>query len=249
MTCIGGCIGLAHAGALEAQPAPPVALPDVAVPHVEMWGGGEASQDAWSAYTGASWAPFGDVRADGFRMRAVMGTGGYRVPTGTGTVTGSVAFGDMLIGYQKQLGPVAWKLFGGVSAAEHSRREPFSGVGGKGVIEAWWTITDKAWVSADLSLTSLHMSAPNPGDVDYGGRVRAGWRLQPLLSVGLEGGSAGPWETDIDPKCDTARFGGFLRYEWAKGEVSVSGGLAFDEREGAERRASPFATVSVLTRF
>ena len=43
--------------------------------------------------------------------------------------------------------------------------------------------------------------------------------------------------------------GGFLRYEWAIGEVSISGGWAAEgtwlDREGP----APFGTVSLLTRF
>ena len=63
----------------------------------------------------------------------------------------------------------------------------------------------------DLSWSTLH-------DI-YGARARLGWRLWPQLSVGVEGGATGSWDYD------TARVGGFVRYEWATGELSVSGGV------------------------
>ena len=47
----------------------------------------------------------------------------------------------------------------------------------------WWTIGERAWTSLDVSWGSLHDG--------YAGRGRLGWRLLPLLSVGLEAGAAG----------------------------------------------------------
>ena len=209
-----------------------------APPRVEVWSGGEAFQHVWSVYGGATVAPFGGVRDDGFRLRGVLGYADYG--------KGVMAFGDLLIGYHKQLGPVTIKIFGGLTVTEHASDLselwlPPQGTeyGGKGVLEAWWNISDQAWASADLSFGSTHM--------DYGGRIRLGWRLWPELSAGLEGGSGGTAEPDLER--DTARIGGFLRYEWATGEVSISGGWAAEgtwlEREGP----APFGTVSLLTRF
>ncbi len=202
-------------------------------PRVEMWSGGQAYQQLWSVYSGAHWSPFGGIQEDGWRVRAVLGSADY----GTGTA----AFADVLLGYHKQLGPVTIKALGGVTVTDRRARDPLLALegtdfGGKGVLEAWWAITDQAWASADFSWSSAQM--------DYGGRVRLGWRLWPELSAGLEGGAAGTWERDI------ARVGAFLRYEWAAGEVSISGGLAA-EGSGGEREGppGPFGTVSILTRF
>lgn len=207
-------------------------------PQVEMWSGGEAFQHVRSVYGGATVAPFGSVQDEGFRLRAVLGYADYGA--------GIAAFGDLLIGYHVQLGPVTVKVFGGLTLTEHAPGldELFPALqgtehGGKGVVEAWWSITDQAWASADLSFGSTHM--------DYGGRIRLGWRLWPELSAGLEAGSGGTAEPDLER--DTARIGGFLRYEWATGEVSISGGWAAEgtwmDREGP----APFGTVSLLTRF
>jgi hypothetical protein len=123
-------------------------------------------------------------------------------------------------------------------------------VGGKGVVEAWWNVTDRVWTSADLSWgwTSADMSW-NSMHSAYGARARIGWRFWPELSVGFEGGAAGASFDEgsagtVDR--DAVRLGGFVRYEWATGELSISGGLATDQPGGD---GQPFGTVSVLTRF
>src|SRR5262245_29124875 len=71
---------------------------DQAPRHVETWSGGEAQQSIWAIYSGASWAPFAAVQKDGIRVRGVLGYGDYG--------SGMVSFGDLLVGYHKQLGPV-----------------------------------------------------------------------------------------------------------------------------------------------
>jgi len=216
---------------------------------MEIWTGAEAYRHAWSVYGGATLALFGSIQEDGWRLRVLGGQGAYRYQsqrwTGTGTVPvtlqGTVTFADLLVGYHRQLGPLTLKVFAGVSTSDHDLADPEARVrgrawGGKGVLEAWWNITELAWLSADLSLASMHH--------DYASRLRLGWRLLPELSVGLEAGAVG----NVD--CDIGRAGGFLRYEWDGGEVSLSGGWASDgmrgDRDGTQ---GPYAVLSVLTRF
>ena len=78
--------------------------------------------------------------------------------------------------------------------------------------------------------------APAPGSAGGCGRK---------LSIGLEGGATGTWDYD------TARVGGFVRYEWASGEA-----IRYRAASPATAPAAagwmctgPFATFSVLTRF
>jgi hypothetical protein len=206
---------------------------DPGPPRIEAWSGGEGLDRIWSIYSGMSLAPFGGVREDGFRLRSVAGYGDY----GTGTLW----FTDLLAGYHHQWGPVTLKAFAGLSVTDRQSAQPSSlplgtELGGKGVAEVWWNITDRAWTSADLSWGAPHGI--------YNGRVRLGWRLWPELSTGLEGGAAGSDERDI------ARLGGFLRYEWESGELSLSTGLAMDGPISHwDGPAGPFGTLSVLMRF
>jgi Cellulose biosynthesis protein BcsS len=217
-------------------------------PRFEVWTGAEAFHRVWSLYAGATYAPFGSVRRDGFRLRAVAGHGTYsyssRRWTEAGTEAlrfhGSVTFADLLAGYHKQLGRVTIKFLAGLTVADRSVDDPEADngthLGGKALIETWWNITDRAWTSVDLSWTTL--------DDVYGARARLGWRLWPALSVGVEGAATGSLDYD------TARFGGFVRYEWANGELSVSSGFAGDgPGSGSAELQGPFGTINVLTRF
>jgi hypothetical protein len=222
---------------------------DASQPRYESWTGAEVFHQVWSLYAGGTYAPFGSVREDGFRVRAVAGYGAYRYtsPRWTGSATepvrfhGSIAVADLLAGYQRQMGSLTIKVLGGLSVADRNVDDPDATnlgtrVGGKGVVETWWNVTDRLWASVDLSWSTL--------DRVYGSRARVGWRWWPQLSVGVEGGAAGSWDYD------TARVGGFARYEWATGELSVSGGVSGDgPTTGFVDVHGPFATVNVMTRF
>lgn len=225
-------------------------------PRFEWSAGFQGYEQVWSLYSGITAAPFGGIQADGARLRLSGGYGGYRYSGprafGTGSQAidfeGTVVFADFLLGYQKQAGPVTLKLFGGLMAEEHQVRpdDPETsirgmGVGGKVVLEAWWTVNDRLWASADLAWGSVHNS--------YGGRIRLGWRLAPNLSAGLETGVAGNVEGDV------TRAGAFLRYEWAAGELSISGGVSSDQLfynlgvAKASDSSTPFVSAGWLTRF
>jgi hypothetical protein len=204
-----------------------------AAPRFEAWVGAQAFHRLWSLYSGTMFAPFGSVREDGVRLRVVGGYGDY--------TTGTMAFADLLLGYHKQLGSLTIKFLAGLTAEDRHADDPSSSLdganwGGKAVLETWWNVTDQVWLSTDLSWGSLHTS--------YSGRARLGWRLSADLSLGVEGGAAGALERDI------ARVGGFVRYEWATGEASLSAGMAFDgPRSDWEGTNGPFGTLSLLMRF
>jgi hypothetical protein len=161
---------------------------------------------------------------------------------------GAAAFTEALAGYHKQLGPLTVKVFAGIAAEDHEIRpnDPETairgrGLGGKVAFEGWWSIGGRAWSSIDVGWGSLYRS--------YSARGRVGWRFLPALSAGLEAGAAGNQE------CDIVRAGGFLRYEWASGEVSISSGFSddklLDSLDGARigQSSAPYATLSWLARF
>lgn len=214
----------------------------------EAWAGAEVFRHVWSLYAGGTYAPFGIINTDGIRLRAVAGYGAYShaSPRWTGarvetfTFHGTTTFADALAGYHKQLGSVTIKFFAGLTLADKDGDDPElmvgTDIGAKAVVETWWNITDQAWTSVDLSWTTLH-------DI-YGARARLGWRLLPTVSIGMEAGATGSWGYD------TARIGGFVRYEWASGEASLSAGVSGDGPSSrAEGVQGPFATINVLNRF
>jgi hypothetical protein len=223
---------------------------------LELNVGAQAFRHAWSLYSGVTAAPMGGLGEDGLRVRAVGGYGAYsyggRRATGAGSrfaeFDGETAFAELLVGYQKQIGSLTLKGFAGPMAAGHriSPDDPETtvrgnGAGAKLAAETWWTISEKAWASVDLSWGTLHGT--------YAGRTRLGWRLVPVLSVGIEAGAAGNIE------CDIARVGGFLRYEWAAGEISATAGWSNDKlldgtpAAGLAAASTPYATLSWLTKF
>jgi hypothetical protein len=226
-------------------------------PHFELWSGAQAYDHVWSLYSGITVSPFGGIQEDGMRLRAVGGYGAYSYsgPRAAGPSSqivkfhGTAPFADLLIGYHMQLGPLTVKAFGGLMVAEN-RLQPDdpettirgSGAGAKVALETWWNMSDRAWSALDLSWGSLHES--------YAARARLGWRFVPDLSAGLEAGAAGNVEGDV------ARVGGFLRYEWASGEFSVSGGVSNDKllddvvaSSSLAHANVPYATLAWLTRF
>lgn len=241
---VGGLVMLAFASR-------PAGAQDRAGQQTEFSVGAEASRQAWSIYSGATVAPFGALSEDGLRLRTTGGYGSFRYSglraSGGGSelvkFRGTVSFADLLVGYHRQLGPLTLKLYAGAVAARHAI-DPFdaeaevqgAGVGGKAAVETWWTISDVAWSSLDVSYATLHES--------YAGRLRLGWRVFPVLSTGLEVAADG----NVDGR--SGRVGGFLRYEWAQGEVSASGGLMTDwaDLEKIDARGG-YATVSWLNRF
>ena len=226
----------AAAHAADAPPKPETP------PSFESWLGVEATPDVWSVYSGVTWAPAGSVREDGVRVRVASGVGAYRYRTFIDGVRyriyGVTGFGDVLGGYQAALGALTIKAFAGVTYDGHALRpdDPSNAVddgkiGGKAVLETWLNLGPGDWVSLDLSGASAHQT--------YYSRLRLGHRLTPQLSVGLEGGAFG------NEKTDNGRGGGFIRYEWDKGEISASGGVTGD----IAKPTTPYATLLYLSRF
>ena len=103
--------------------------------------------------------------------------------------------------------------------------------GPKAVVELWLNMGSDAWGSLDLNWTSAHET--------YAARLRAGYRVLPTFSAGIEAGLNGNAEHD------NGRGGLFLRYEWVTGEVSVSSGITGDMADPT----NPYVTVNWLTRF
>jgi hypothetical protein len=215
----------------------------------EMWVGAEAFARVWALYSGGNYAPFGDITKDGFRVRVVGGYSQYSYVSSRWTGTqekdfrfhGANSFADLIAGYHKQLGPLTIKILGGVTLIDRTLDDPEplnagTDVGAKALLELWWNVSERTWTSLDLSWTTLE-------DV-YGARARLGWRAWPLLSLGIEGGAL----TNQDYRI--GRLGAFVRYEWAGGELSLSGGIADNDFEGSSADSrGPYATINLLTRF
>jgi hypothetical protein len=204
---------------------------------------------------------------------------GDRSPAPGQAAAGQVAFhaetgfADVLVGYLMRFGPLTAKSFIGASAVSHDIA-PFDednlvigdDFGVKGVVELWLNIGSDGWGSLDMSWSSAHETRAV--------RTRLGYRVLPTLSVGLEGGLNIDAQGDCDlgtketTACrlqlsqqdaseaedlsflDYARVGSFVRYEWAGGEVSLSGGaLGGSFKHELSTDVAPYVTVNVLAQF
>jgi Cellulose biosynthesis protein BcsS len=211
-----------------------------------MWGGADVTSRSWSVYSGVTLAPFGDLGGDGWRVRSVAGYGAYHYD-GTRSVAGklspetfrgTIAFADVLLGYQKRYGPLTLKVFAGIAAEEyHLNLFDAENVGGgldlgfKGLLETWLNVTERSWASLDLAWSSAHET--------YASRVRFGFRLSPALSLGLEGAAAG------NAEYDGGRAGALARYTWEGGEIWASAGPSLD----GSMTTGAYGTLNVLIRF
>jgi len=219
----------------------------------ETWMGGDGAGRALSLYGGMTAALGSDIRADGFRVRTTAGYGTYAYTRSYAIgprrawqdFRGEMTTADLMLGYQVAMGPWIVKVFAGGSQETHTvvahgggnlpfdARNSVQGnrIGFKGTVETWWNIGNVAFLQTDLSWSQ-------PFDA-YGGRVRAGYRLTPALSTGLEAGLHG------NANHDAGRLGGFLRFEWTAGELSASGGLAgrHDEIKGL------YGSLGLMLRF
>jgi hypothetical protein len=99
-TIFGNCVALGGAPAVRAEEPITVVVEPRPAPWREVWAGSDITLNSWSLYTGTTLAPFAHLDADGWRLRMVAGYGEYRFAAQPSRASGSLAFSDLLIGYQ-----------------------------------------------------------------------------------------------------------------------------------------------------
>jgi hypothetical protein len=226
-------------------------------PWREVWAGGDWIENAWTAYAGFGAAPFGTLAENGWRVRSVAGYGRYHyerhrwigknlVPIRHDTTK---TFADLLVGYQQGFGALTLKGFVGLAGradltTPYDAANPSEGMhyGVKIESDAWLEMSPMMWAALSASWTSVNST--------FAGRGRIGVRLTPQISVGVEAASVRSDESD------TGRLGGFVRYAWDAGEVSLAAGMSGSLDGGLGDRLtrvrsddSPYVSVNWLTRF
>jgi hypothetical protein len=231
----------------------------------EAWSGVDAARDQWLLYSGMTIAPWSrDIYSDGWRLRFGGGYGQYGYDTSLSTVspcggpltpacvydrkhlTVEHAYAEALLGYYLQLGRLTAKVFAGasMSSQHHTELSPESAsdgaeYGAKGALEFWLNVSDTAWTSLDASYATARNESSS--------RWRAGWRLQPRLSVGPE--------LRYDKNVETGdgdwngRAGLFARYDWVGGEASLAGGVAGRVEGQKFGDQSAYGTFNVLFQY
>lgn len=226
----------------------------------EVWGGPDATKDVWLLYTGVTLAPLSkDIYSDGLRLRFNSGYGQYhylgalRDCSGRAGATAycsesphrfdvDVTYTDALIGYHMRLGELTAKAFAGASMVSHrfdvpdkTNKVQGTKFGPTGALEFWLNLGNFGWTSLDLNYTHAHQTGA--------ARWRAGWRVQPGLSIGPEA------RYDRNAEDDAGRAGIFVRYDWRGGEISASAGVAGSMTGGIADEIAPYATINLLTQF
>ncbi len=219
--------------------------------HYEFWAGVDFAEQAWLAYSGATYSPFNDIHEEGWKLRLATGYGTYayqtRLHTNGRGPRANVMFLDAMLGYMWRLDPFIPKIFVGMSAIDHNlpNFDGFQVVNGEDIglrvqAELWINLSKKSWASFDVSWTQAHNTRS--------ARIRTGYRLFPRLSVGVENS----FHSDNQTFCivrenevctelsetqalqrallDNSRVGAFARYDWDGGEISATFGLAGYDR-------------------
>jgi hypothetical protein len=215
------------------------------LPSTETWVGGDVSSHVWLAYSGVTVAPFGNLWSDGWRLR-MSGSHSRYVQSDKRTDYAVQSTGAQLMaGYQVKIGDLTSKVLAGASFDQFSAvaNDGTSvlarwNVGAAVAIEEWLDIGDSAWASLDLSAATNQQR--------FSVRGRLGLRIDPAYSVGpelrLDGSrdavkqalaSEGGWLVEKRQYL-LSRAGLFGRFQWSRGEVSVSGGVAKAEGEGLD---------------
>ena len=142
--------------------APAPAVPRIA--RLESWTGADATRHAIGIWSGLTWAPFGGIQEDGWRLRVVSGAGrytydGWRIVGGIPAPAhflGATTFLDAMAGYHLQLGTLTLKPFAGVSIAQHGVTpfDPVSQligrtVGVKLALDTWLQLGEAAYLNVD----------------------------------------------------------------------------------------------------
>jgi hypothetical protein len=225
-------------------------------PRYETSTGIDVVKHAWSVHGSFTASPFGGITADGWRVRLGTGYGQYRYDrdvtlpgrTPVRPAHGHSAFAEALVGYQLTLGRLTAKAFAGILGEQslvaignaftlfEDPADPHQGTryGFKGALETWLDLGGRGFLQVDAGWSS-------PSEA-YAGRARLGYRLGDRLSFGPEAALHGSTDSDATP---TGRGGAFARYEWGRGEASISAGVTGngDEVDGA------YGTMALSFRF
>lgn len=221
----------------------------------EAWAGIDGAGTNWSAYGGLNAALFGDIRENGWRLRSSGGYGRYsygrpiydpfRRRLVTAEFHGEMTFTDVLLGYQQAFGPLIVKAYAGLTEEHHrvlaAAGSPLAiddenavqgaGRGVKLALETWVRLGEWGFVQTDVNWSQPFAA--------YSSRLRLGTRLNPAWSTGLETAIFG------NANHDQGRAGAFLRFEWSRGEVSLSAGAGGD----SHAITGAYGSLNAMLRF
>lgn len=199
-------------------------------PVVEMFSGVDGTENQVGLYSGGVTGALGPhLSLKGLKLRAVYGRGYYQYTSSRnvgGTYIdidfmGRSEFYEAMIGYEFRLSTIIFKAYAGlisetnhIDPADIENSLEGTDYGAKFLLESWKEFDTGHWVSA--------YGAYSTGSEYYVLHGRYGVPFNERFDFGLEAGVFGNQEFDA------LRFGGFSRYKFSNGEMSLSAGVSGD---------------------
>lgn len=229
-------------------------------PRFEAYTGADYAGRGIGLNSNAIWSIFGPVAAPGIRLRvgalaSVYGGKGANVFSTAFLPSDIKAISDIMLGYQMNYGSLWLKLYAGAAYQNHTmliwdvgQTPTGESWGAKAAIETWWRVSERTWTSINMSWLQLNNESSLYSRLAYevlqfdAGAVSLGGEAGATLNDAntFKGGRR------LNRYDDNLRGGGLINLRYGTHDLTVSGGLAQDNRDANWR---PYATVVYGKKF
>jgi hypothetical protein len=235
---------LGSAMAADMPTKAPAAVPYVAGPWLQLFGGFVVAPDSAYGYAGAVAAINHNLNQDGWLFRAAGGAGHYKYNIVPG-VSNGVDFqtAEVMIGYQAFFGSTRITGYVGPNVEDHHNDvDPLATINGtKWGIKGQGEILTPIGQSAYLYGLGTYSSVWN----NYFVMGKVGFNLSPVISVGPEAVALG------NDRFDAVRAGAFIGFNFTPStDIILSSGYSWDERRNSlNDHSGAYGTIHVRTTF
>jgi hypothetical protein len=226
------------------MPTKAPAVPYVAGPWMEIFGGLAVAPDSIYGYGGGVAAFNRDLNKDGLLFRVVGGDGHYKYNIVPGVSTGvDFQTGEVMVGYQTFFGSTRVTGYVGANVEDHhNNTDPLATIRGtrwgvKGQGEVYTPINQLLFLYGQASYSSVWNN--------YFVMGKAGFNISPTFSIGPEVVSLG------NDRFDAVRVGPFVGIKITpSAEIILSGGYSWDTRKNSlNDESGAYGTAHVRVTF
>jgi hypothetical protein len=220
------------------------AVPYVAGPWMELFGGVAVAPGSIYGYAGGFAAVNHDLNKDGLLFRVFGGDGHYKYNIVPG-VSNGVDFqtGEVMVGYQKFVGSTRISGYAGANVEDHhNSMDPLATIRGtrwgvKGQGEIYMPINQLVYFYGQATYSSVWNN--------YFVMGKAGFNINPTFSIGPEVISLG------NDRFDAVRAGPFVAIKITpSAEFILSGGYSWDERkDSVNNNSGAYSSAHVRVTF
>jgi hypothetical protein len=229
-------------------------------PRFETYAGVDYDGRAASLTNTFVWSFLGPLDQPGVRIKLdgfadIYGNTNASVFSSSFLAANLKGLGDVMAGYQFQLGPVWIKLYGG--AAFEAQTKVFWEVsqiaqsqtwGGAAAAEGYWRASDRIWASAAISWLQPESSASFYARAAYEIYKDGDLKVSAGAETGYELGNADMFKEgrELAQYNDYVRGGALLNLRYGVNDLTLSGGLS---QASGETLSRPYATVRYGRQF